>query len=433
MAAIPPVGGNVLPAVPQVAVVAPQVVAPVPFSMAPVFATNGDVLDFTKVENIKFYNRAIGALEQTAKFDLSPGKLKGFLHAIENRARSTAWTTILEVPMDIAYPLANRYSLITQYGQISWGQVQASVMSYNNTQSRLAQDSEMLYLSLSASLTDEASTHMALFRNQYTINGHPAGAAFLKLIIMESYVDTQASTRLTREKLSSLDTYMVSVKSDVEKFNLYVRDQVASLEARGEITEDLLANLFKAYAKASDREFKLYMKKKEDDYDDGAILHPTSLMQQALNKYRSLVEQDMWNAPSDEETKIIALEAKIKKMFKSPSAAKKDGKGDVNKALKDGKKKKKERFEKPTWLKDKPKAGEPTKKTEAGKDYHWCPKHEAWGRHEPEDCEGVGIKFEDLKNKGKAKGTDSKKTLKIARALASVAEGDDSDSDASEE
>jgi hypothetical protein len=38
-----------------------------------------------------------------------------------------------------------------------------------------------------------------------------------------------------------------------------------------------------------------------------------------------------------------------------------------------------------------PPTGSKRAKTVDGKEYFWCPKHKARGRHEPKDCKGVGI------------------------------------------
>ena len=105
-----------------------------------------------------------------------------------------------------------------------------------------------------ATLTKEAQARMMLFAEQYTVHGHPAGTALLKLVIMESYIDTNATTKFIREHLSSLDKYMVTIKSDIEKFNHYVKNQLDSLHAHGETTQDLLSNLFKGYNAASESE-----------------------------------------------------------------------------------------------------------------------------------------------------------------------------------
>jgi hypothetical protein len=105
-----------------------------------------------------------------------------------------------------------------------------------------------------------------------------------------------------------------NVDSDIKKFNQYVKSQLDSLNARGQTTQDLLANLFKGYDEASDSTFRAYVAKKQDEYHDGVEIEPNHLMQLALYKYQTLLEGGKWNAPTKADEKIIALEAQLKKL-----------------------------------------------------------------------------------------------------------------------
>jgi len=49
-----------------------------------------------------------------------------------------------------------------------------------------------------------------------------------------------------RAKLSALDSYILTIGCDISKFNAYVKDLIDSLTARGETTQDLLANLLES-------------------------------------------------------------------------------------------------------------------------------------------------------------------------------------------
>jgi hypothetical protein len=51
-------------------------------------------------------------------------------------------------------------------------------------------------------------------------------------------VDTRATASFIRTALSSLDTKMMALDSDISKFNAYVKTQVIALEARGETTTE---------------------------------------------------------------------------------------------------------------------------------------------------------------------------------------------------
>ncbi len=77
---------------------------------------------------------------------------------------------------------------------------------------------------------------------------------------------------------------MSTVNSNIELFNQYVKTNKEGLVARGERTDDLLTNLFKAYLVVSDQEFVRYIKAKKDEYDDGGDIDEDKLMTLALNK-----------------------------------------------------------------------------------------------------------------------------------------------------
>ena len=95
----------------------------------------------------------------------------------------------------------------------------------------------------------------------------------------------------------------------------HVEELMRSLRARGESSDDLLANLFKGYGACADKVFVEYIGRKMEEWDENAIqLTPESLMQRAMDKYKLLKTKELWEAPSPEEEKLIALEAKITKV-----------------------------------------------------------------------------------------------------------------------
>mgnify|MGYP003340412818 CR=1 FL=1 len=60
---------------------------------------------------------------------------------------------------------------------------------------------------------------------------------------------------------------MVTVNSDVDKFNQCVRDQLEVLNNRRETTHDLLITLFKDYQAANDQKFNSFIQRKKYQYD----------------------------------------------------------------------------------------------------------------------------------------------------------------------
>jgi hypothetical protein len=208
-----------------------------------------------------------------------------------------------------------------------------------------------------------------------------------------------------------------------------VRDLLDSLYARGETTHDLLANLFKAYKVATDRTFVEYIRKKEDQYDEGDEIDVDLLMLQAGNKYKTMVQQGTWAAPSAEEEKIIALEAKIKSLQKTGK------KKDKDKGQPKGKgKKNNQKRNKPDWMTKEPSPQEMNKSKKVNKkEYWWCKTHKSWCRHKTSDCKGLGLKMGQNKNQQKPKNNaphteineNAQQRLKLSKALETVMDDED--------
>ena len=131
----------------------------------------------------------------------------------------------------------------------------------------------------------EVQDKIHLMEKEMQVNGIPCGITTLKVVIRESHVNTNAKVQFIRESLSSLDTYMQSIDSNITKFNQFIQNQMNSLKVCGADTQDVLANLFKGYAAASDKVFTAYIQKKQGDYDDGAIIEPDHLMRLAQSPW----------------------------------------------------------------------------------------------------------------------------------------------------
>ena len=69
--------------------------------------------------------------------------------------------------------------------------------------------------------------------------------------------------------MATLSTKISELDDDVVVFNEYVKNQVATLQAHGEESNDLLVNLFQAYMSVSDKEFQPWICAKRDLYNEG--------------------------------------------------------------------------------------------------------------------------------------------------------------------
>ena len=425
-----------------------------PFALSPAQAVAG-LLDFTTSEHHKIYKAGVRSVTEDP-FTCEADRLFQFLSEVQDRAIEMGWMDgILDiVTSDEGADPEEVENLIYNYGTVTLEQVIESERRYIALEERKAQDTYMLYQSLMASLSSDAKKKVLIWSEQYQIdiedNKYYSGVALLKIIIRESHLDTNATTNQIRMKLSSLDTYITTVDSNIGKFNQYVKLLVQSLTARNQSTSDLLINLFKGYGAVSDEVFRAWLIRKQDDHEEGESISPDELMIAAKNKYDAMVEKGTWNAPTAEE-KIVALEAKLTSSMKN-----------LNKkvALEMGKKKKgsvkfkedgKSNKAKPKggdgdhpkkW--PAPKPGEKKTAQYKGHDWHWCGrdtggKCEKWRAHEPSECMGIA---EGGTSKRKTTATATRneqqgistaaKKLKVARAYVAKLEqqansGEDSD------
>lgn len=391
------------------------------FALSPALA-NRAVLDFNLAAAAKVYKSASSPV--SIEFDCKPENLQLFLDQIRDRAIAHEWQHILLIPKDGNE--AESRDLIDSYGELSYNDVKAHVLTYINTESREAQDSFMLYLCIMSSLTKTAQRQVRLRGKQqsFQLAETGSGPLLLKVVIMVSHVDTRATINSVRTKMSNLDQTMRNLESDIEKFNEYVIGLVEQLQARGQETQDLLVNLFKGYKACKDLEFVDYIKKKEDLYEEGGEVSTEQLMEWALNKYKTRQENLTWCQKSDEEQTIIALQAQVQSLIaknKSNST-----KLTSNAAKKKTKSKAKNDYRAP-WMKEAPKEGEPTTKEVEGKDFHWCPTHGAWVRHTPEECQGLGFR---RNNSTPAPATGATgPAMRLSNALSAIADEEDEDDD----
>ena len=102
------------------------------------------------------------------------------------------------------------------------------------------------------------------------------GELIFKLMMQKAVINTRALATYLRENIINMDTYMSTVNLDIKNFNQYVKVNVDGLIARGERTDDLMINLFKAYQEFFNRDFVRYIKPKEIGTTMGTISHLTS-------------------------------------------------------------------------------------------------------------------------------------------------------------
>ena len=221
--------------------------APVDFALTPGRFQSDKIIDYSTESGRKLYKGATEPLKSL--HDLSAENLRDFMNLLEQRAKIYDWVDILDIPDEGNQTYIH---MLKQYGSISLKDVREHAKTYIGTETRAAQDSQQLADCIINSITVEARNSVTLCEDEYTIGEIISGTCLLKVVVRESHIDTNATTRIIREELTKLDNYMVSIDSNILKFNEHIKDLIKKLKSRGSITHDLLANLSKANKDKSD-------------------------------------------------------------------------------------------------------------------------------------------------------------------------------------
>ena len=99
--------------------------------------------------------------------------------------------------------------------------------------SHQAQNNVQLYHCMLNSLTKAGKLKILAESQKYHTRESPCGPLLFKLLMQKAIIDTRATATMFRDNLSSLDTYMSSVNSDVKRFNDYVKLNSEGLKACG--------------------------------------------------------------------------------------------------------------------------------------------------------------------------------------------------------
>ena len=355
------------------------------------------VIDFSTRQGLAIYSAATRPLyeDPADSFNVESPGLQTFLALLRLRAITSGWD--LEVPQDVTDPHNNLLDMTTNHGRLSLEHLRDFCVTFVNLQSRAAQENIQIVKCIMSSLTLPGFRKVQTWHSDWHIGDRPCAFLLIKVLIRESYIDTQATTRILREHLSSLPAKLEEMKGDIDQFNGFVKVTMDQLAARGETTQDLLANLFKGYLSCRDATFRKYIEKKQEDYDDGVAFTADGLMTSASNKYKILVQSGKWMALSDEQSKILALETKLSKMGKSGSSSSNNPNSNSTKSTNKGKNSKssgksskgKGKRETPAWMtqwpgKDFVNNNQP--KVKDGKTYYWCKNHKRFCMHKTSEC-----------------------------------------------
>jgi hypothetical protein len=139
------------------------------------------------------------------------------------------------------------------------------------------------------------------------------------------------------------------------------------------------------------------------------------------DKYNSLVQQQRWMKPSDQDKKIIALKTQIQQLESKKTAT-------LSSAVTTPPIKKKITPVRPAWTKVPPPDGATDIKEVDGRKYYLCARHKAWSlnnKHTTADCRGFGLNATQVNAIAQQSTTDassisSNPSIRLTNALNAV-------------
>ena len=333
-----------------------------PFLRTPLRAKTDEILDLSTKEGAKYYERATKSLyDNGPKFDVEPTQFWTFIDLLNARVRDLG---MLEVDGNLYLDMGTERSgnteyinPITKHGRYNHDDMMEFEAAFVNTFTRKSQNSKVLFDLLMNSLSTTGLQRIHGWKDQYHIDGNEASGCLFKVIVRESYIDSIATTNTIRETLSSLDKWIQDNGSDITKFNAYVLHQLDALKARGEQSQDITVNLFKAYLSVKDKEFLAYIRSIRHRHEDGSkYIKFHTLMHRADDFYKTAITRGEWEKPTPQDKQVLALQAKVNKLSKDKQLKnenwqrKKDRKQKNNNPS--GQVQASGKAEKPDWLKD---------------------------------------------------------------------------------
>ena len=389
------------PAQPVQPVAAPAVVT---FAYTP--GTTGQaatLIDYSTTSGAKIQRAAIEKLPVV--HDLDKAHLYDFLESLRSRAIACNWYgTLFRINQD-----GEALNPINNYGILKKESVDTKVRTYMFHNTREAQDDYNLFCCLEASLSTEARATLYAESDQYTYKANEvlniaagvdpneqqrSGLMYLWTIVNRTTAMTAATISVLLEQLNNLPSVMQEVNNDVMAFNSKVRQLLTSYyankrEAYNETA--LLHNLAKAYGLCKDEEFVSYMRRKWSDHEDGTRpLDTQQIMELALKKYQTSVEEHTWGTDSKQTKSIMTLASKVGNIQKwqrsNDKSGKRDKKDNDTSTLSPAEYRKKRYDEAPAWMKKAPHDAKQTTKKHDGVEYTWCKYHKMWVKHGPATC-----------------------------------------------
>jgi hypothetical protein len=202
----------------------------------------------------------------------SPQSIKFFIKGRErlpgdlfSRKNIFSWQKRLEIKANEFHWIPTHGKLLTaHFAELSMDTVKKAAQEFQNEAQRKAQNSRMLFYCITASISqsvmEKLSLKTHLFNLQVRNKPIQDGVCMLKVLIDSYYASTRFTTIEIRQQLANLPIYMQTVaKGDVTRLCEHTRKLNAELEASGEKTLDLVANVLAALEKAPNPVFQRWL------------------------------------------------------------------------------------------------------------------------------------------------------------------------------
>ena len=384
-------------------------------AMEPLSIDHNLYLDYRDPQSIKFFNKG---REKLPGDPFSGKNIFSWLKRLEIKASEFHWIPTLTIDGKL---------LTTHFAELSMDTVKKAAQEFQNEGQRKAQNSRMLFYCITASISQSVMDKLSLKTHLFTlqVRNKPIqdGVCMLKVLIDSYYASTRFTTIEIRKQLANLPIYMQTVaKGDVTRLCEHTRKLNAELEASGEKTLDLVANVLAALEKASNPVFQRWLEGrknmwalKQTEWKEDA----SDLMDEAESFYLNLREGRSWKKPHDDRARAYALKASDASVSSDssqdmgPSTPKKPSstlKKYVKAFAATEKQLREQRYK---WKQIPPKDGESTTKRVlvdgVRKKYYWCVNHQAWTLHSPQECRKSEENRKKRKSPNKHEGSSKKK------------------------
>ena len=372
--------------------------AAAPFRLIP-GGTSDDSWNFERPNDLKIYIMAGAPIEPP--FAGEEEVLNAFLRKILLRAQSFGFSSVLMILDTSGVPR----NITKEFGCLTLANVQAAAVNDLRQNNRKHQAQELLRQLIQGSCTPALGDRLDNRSANYILDvavqvqGQPAqppdmvvsGTCMLFELISLISVQTRATVATLCNRLDNLPGLMLKHKSNIRSFHTEIESICTALRARRHTPPELRSKLFEGYAACDDAQFREYIKRKQESYEDGTIaqLDDAQLMSLALERYKILHDdKKVWMEKSEDQLEILAMKAEINRLRQNPPT-KKQAKEKVPAE-------KKNADAKWAWKLVAPKSGEPHEKAFEGKDYIYCPHHQTtkWvlkinrkGKVHSENCE----------------------------------------------